>query len=70
MFEFYCRWVFFPQSDVPYLYPEYEHSLDPVFAVDLSRPDLTQYLLLQLTTPIECVLEPGTFLFRYMREDQ
>ncbi|VDI62083.1 Hypothetical predicted protein [Mytilus galloprovincialis] len=57
------RWVFFPQSDVPYLYPEYEHSLDPVFAVDLSRPDLTQYPLLQLTTPIECVLEPGDVLF-------
>ncbi|CAC5424115.1 JMJD6 [Mytilus coruscus] len=57
------RWVFFPQSDVPYLYPEYEHSLDPVFAVDLSKPDLTRYPLLQLTTPMECVLEPGDVLF-------
>ena len=44
---------------MPYLYPEYEHSLDPVFDADLSVPDLRKHPLLQLTHPVECVLEPG-----------
>lgn len=57
------RWIFFPKSDVPYLYPEYDHSLDPVFDVDLSKPDMDKYQLLQLTTPVECILQPGEMLF-------
>jgi hypothetical protein len=44
---------------VPYLYPEFEHSLDPVFDVELSKPDMDKYPLLQLTTPVECFLQPG-----------
>ena len=44
---------------MPYLYPEFEHSLDPVFDVELSKPDMDKYPLLQLTTPVECFLQPG-----------
>ena len=44
---------------MPYLYPEYDDSLDPVFDVDLSKPDIDKYPLLQLTTPVECILQPG-----------
>lgn len=63
LFEGKKRWVFFPASDVPYLYPEYHHSLDPVFDVELSAPDLLRHPLLQLTHPVECILEPGDVLF-------
>ena len=30
------RWTFFPPSDLPLLYPTYQHSMDPVFAVNLQ----------------------------------
>ncbi|KAJ8318649.1 hypothetical protein KUTeg_003740 [Tegillarca granosa] len=63
LFEGKKRWVFFSSKDAPYLYPRYEYSMDPVFDVDLSAPDLNTHPLLQLTEPMECILQPGELLF-------
>ncbi|XP_074649165.1 bifunctional arginine demethylase and lysyl-hydroxylase JMJD6-like [Tubulanus polymorphus] len=57
------RWVFFSKDDLPYLYPDYTHSMDPVFSVDLSEPDFDKYPLLRLTKPMECILQEGDVLF-------
>lgn len=56
--------MFFPPEDLPLLYPVYYHSTDAVFEVDLSRNDIPScHPLLALTSPCECVLEPGELLF-------
>lgn len=57
------RWVFFPQSDLPYLYPQYPNSLDPVFEADIRNPNLENQPLLHLTHPSECILNEGEVLF-------
>ncbi|CAG5135387.1 unnamed protein product [Candidula unifasciata] len=57
------RWTFFEADDTPLLYPQYFHSMDPVFSVDLSSPDAEQWPLLALTKPRQCVLQPGELLF-------
>ncbi len=41
------------------LYPSYDHSMDPLFDVDLGKPDLDKHPLLALTYPMECILRPG-----------
>ncbi|XP_060556292.1 bifunctional arginine demethylase and lysyl-hydroxylase JMJD6-like, partial [Ruditapes philippinarum] len=59
------RWVFFDKEDVALLYPVFGNpwSTDPVFEVDLQKPDLKHHPLLSLTQPIECILQPGELLF-------
>lgn len=57
------RWTIFRKADTPFLYPYYPHSMDPVFEVDLTRPDLNTHPLLSLTCPRECILQPGELLF-------
>lgn len=59
------RWTFFKKEDTFKLYPSYEHpwSSDPVFAVDLDKPDTKLFPLLSRAQPIQCVLEPGELLF-------
>lgn len=57
------RWVFFPQSDLPYLYPQYPNSMDPVFEADIRNPNLENQPLLHLTHPSECILNEGEVLF-------
>lgn len=57
------RWVFFPQSDLPYLYPQYQNSMDPVFEADIRNPNLENQPLLHLTHPSECILSEGEVLF-------
>ncbi|XP_061191291.1 bifunctional arginine demethylase and lysyl-hydroxylase JMJD6-like [Saccostrea echinata] len=57
------RWVFFPRSDLPLLYPQYPNSMDPVFDADITNPDLKKQPLLSLTHPSECVLSEGEVLF-------
>ncbi|BFZ03456.1 hypothetical protein BsWGS_06495 [Bradybaena similaris] len=57
------RWTFFEAEDTALLYPQYFHSMDPVFSVDLSSPDVEQWPLLALTKPRQCVLQPGELLF-------
>lgn len=54
-----CRWVFFPPSDMPYLYPQFPNSMDPVFEADLTSPNLEKQPLLHLTHPTECILTEG-----------
>ena len=58
---FVFRWLFFNKDDTALLYPQFPHSLDPVFDVTLSDPDLSRHPLLSLTTPRECVIEAGKF---------
>ncbi|GAB6022083.1 hypothetical protein CHUAL_006226 [Chamberlinius hualienensis] len=57
------RWTIFHKSDTPFLYPFYPHSMDPVFEADLTCPNLNTHPLLSLTSPRECVLQPGELLF-------
>lgn len=56
-----CRWVFFPQSDLPYLYPQCPNSMDPVFEADIRNPNLENQPLLHLTHPSECILSEGLY---------
>ena len=60
---FYLRWSFFLPDDVPLLYPTYDHSLDPIFEVQVCNPNYAMYPLFALATVQECVLEPGDILF-------
>eukprot|EP00742_Colponemidia_sp_Colp-10_P010022 GILJ01010974.1.p1 GENE.GILJ01010974.1~~GILJ01010974.1.p1 ORF type:complete len:561 (+),score=66.54 GILJ01010974.1:486-2168(+) len=58
------RWIFFDPNEIPYLYPEYVGlSLDPSFAVDPIRPDLSRYPLFERAKATEIILEPGELLF-------
>ena len=57
---FLFRWVFFQEEDMPCLYPVYAHSLDPIFEVKVTEPDLEAYPLLSLVHPMECILNAGT----------
>ena len=58
------RWLFFPPKDLPCLYPIYSPFIrDTSFEVDLPNPDLNKHPLLSLTSPQECILEPGEVLF-------
>ena len=57
------RWLFFPPEDLPLLYPNYPHSTDAVFEVNLSHPDFNCHPLLSLTHPTECILFPGDLLY-------
>nr|XP_022313990.1 F-box protein At1g78280-like [Crassostrea virginica] len=57
------RWVFFPPSDMPYLYPQFHNSMDPIFEADLTSPNLEKQPLLHLTHPTECILTEGEVLF-------
>ncbi|XP_062594461.1 bifunctional arginine demethylase and lysyl-hydroxylase JMJD6-like [Saccostrea cucullata] len=57
------RWVFYPQSDLALLYPQYPNGMDPVFEADVTNPDLKKQPLLSLTHPSECVLSAGEVLF-------
>lgn len=57
------RWTFFQRKDIPLLYPHYQDSLDLVFDIDLSCPDLDKYPLLMSAMPRQCTLEPGELLF-------
>lgn len=63
LFEGEKRWTFFPPSDLSLLYPTYTHSMDPVFSVNLTKPDLHTYPLLAFTHPSQCVLQPGELLY-------
>ncbi|XP_056017847.1 bifunctional arginine demethylase and lysyl-hydroxylase JMJD6-B-like isoform X2 [Ostrea edulis] len=63
MFQGSKRWVFFPRSDLPHLYPQYPNNMDPVFEADIANPDLERQPLLHLTCPSECVLSEGEILF-------
>ena len=58
-----CRWLFFPPSDAPLLYPVLSHSTDAVFEATLGCPSFSQHPLVALTHPRECVLEAGELLF-------
>ncbi len=55
--------MFFPPEDTPLLYPLYANSIDAIFEVDLSRPDLTRHPLLSLTHPRQVTLEAGEVLY-------
>ncbi|GFN91894.1 bifunctional arginine demethylase and lysyl-hydroxylase jmjd6-b [Plakobranchus ocellatus] len=57
------RWTFFDPEDMPLLYPKYVQSLDPVFDVNIGKPDLKSFPLLALTKPKQCVLRAGDLLF-------
>ncbi|RUS72799.1 hypothetical protein EGW08_019436 [Elysia chlorotica] len=57
------RWTFFDASDLASLYPQYVHSLDPVFSVNIVQPDLKSFPLLALTKPKQCVIKAGDLLF-------
>ncbi len=65
--NFVCRWIFYPPSDFPYLYPIYHDSTDATFSVDLSEEHdhtlISHFPLLSLTHPRECILCPGELLF-------
>ena len=64
IFFYFCRWLFFPPKDLPFLYPIHSPLVtDNSFAVELSAPDLSQHPLLSLTTPLESVLQAGEVLF-------
>ena len=62
-YSYFGRWTFFNRDDTPLLYPHYEDSMDLVFDVDLSCPDLDKYPLLSRVTPLQCTLQPGELLF-------
>lgn len=59
------RWVMFPPSDTPYMYPTripYEES--SVFSqVSVKSPDLNKFPEFQKVTPYVVTLEPGDVLF-------
>lgn len=57
------KWTLFSPDQKGLLYPRYEESLDPVFEVDIERPNFTQFPYLALTKPQQCILEPGDILF-------
>ena len=59
-------WILFPREDFVNLYPEYGDTLDPVFKVDLSHPDIKKFPLLSLTQPMECYLKQGRCLNYYI----
>ncbi|XP_013077104.2 uncharacterized protein LOC106063319 isoform X1 [Biomphalaria glabrata] len=63
LFQGQKRWTFFDADDAPLLYPVYFHSMDPVFSVDLSQPDVETFPLFSLTKPRQCILNPGELLF-------
>ena len=54
--------MLYRKEDIASLYPRYEHSMDPVFEVDLKSPDLNKHPLLAQTEPSECILQGGTFI--------
>ncbi|CAL1530701.1 unnamed protein product [Lymnaea stagnalis] len=63
LFQGQKRWTFFDGDDLPLLYPQYFHSMDPVFSVDLDKADMEKFPLLALTKPRQCILNPGELLF-------
>ncbi|GFR87860.1 lysine-specific demethylase 8 [Elysia marginata] len=62
-FVLFFRWTFFEADHLALLYPKYVQSLDPVFSVNIAKPDLKSFPLLALTKPKQCILQPGELLF-------
>ncbi|XP_020899387.1 lysine-specific demethylase 8 isoform X2 [Exaiptasia diaphana] len=63
LFEGRKRFTFVRKEDMPCLYPYCNDNLDIAFYANINKPDLQDFPLLSTFTPLECILEPGEFLF-------
>lgn len=51
------------KEDTPCLYPYCDDNINVMFHASICKPDLKDFPLLSSITPLECILEPGEYLF-------